>query len=301
VRSRSLALGLALATAVGATSRAHAYVHLVRQGESLAQIAERVYGDPKLETVLAGANALDVQGGSAIVVGMRLEIPAPGHRRAEAGETWASLALELLGDARRAEVLARENGGVSWVPPAQGQEVRVPFVLTHIAAAGDTSAQIARRYYGDANRGWLLDEYNFRKPGPLLRGEVVLVPLVGLTLTPEGKREAEQALGRARSEAQGQTLDLQRRVEGELPGLLADLRQGRWVEVVAKGNRLLGTGDPTKAQLATIHRALLEAYVALDAQQAATAACQAWRATDIKPLLDPTYVSPKIRAACGVR
>ena len=38
-----------------------ALVHVVRPGETLARIAERVYGSASRERVLVGANALDVQ------------------------------------------------------------------------------------------------------------------------------------------------------------------------------------------------------------------------------------------------
>jgi len=106
--------------------RAHAYIHMVTQGETLAQIALRVYGNPKLETVLVGANSLDAKGGSVIVPGMRLEILAPGHYRVEAGESWAQLALRFLGSDKRAETLAKANQGVSWVPPTEGQEIEIP-------------------------------------------------------------------------------------------------------------------------------------------------------------------------------
>src|SRR5258708_29708471 len=99
VRSRAL---LSTAIFLVATD-ASAFVHIVRHGESLADIANRVYGDSKLETVLAGANFLDVQGGSAIVAGMRLEIPAPGHHRSSGSETWPAMSQDWLGDAARAE------------------------------------------------------------------------------------------------------------------------------------------------------------------------------------------------------
>lgn len=286
-----------LAVACAATD-ARAFVHVVRRGESLADIAGRVYGDAKLETVLAGANFLDVQGGSAIVPGMRLEIPAPGHHRATGAETWAALAQDWLGDSARADVLARENGGVAWVAPAAGQEVRVPFVLTHLAAQGDTTIQLARRYLGDPNLAWVLDAYNRRKDAALVRGEVVLVPLLGLQLTADGRKEAADSLDKSRTETAGALLDVQRRIEAEIPALKGDLRAGKWVDVVARGNRLLGTGEPTRAQLASIHRALLEAYVALEADSAARGACGAWRAAEPGAKLDPVYVSPKIRAAC---
>ena len=297
---RSWRLGV-LAVVLLTPNRAWGFAHIVRHGESLADIASRVYGDVRLESVLAGANFLDSQGGSAITVGMRLEIPAPGHHRCAGGETWPAMAQDWLGDASRAELLARENGGVSWVAPATGQEVRIPFVLTHLAAQGDTVMQIARRYLGDPNLVWVLDTYNHRKDVPLVRGEVMLVPLLGLQLTAEGRREAAESLERARTETAGALLEVQKRIESEIPNLQGEARGGKWVEAIGRGNRLLGSGEPTRTQLASIHRVLLEAYVALDAWPLAQAACAAWRSNDPKALLDPVYVSPKIRAACGVK
>lgn len=293
----------ALATALLAASEAPAFVHVVQPGETLAQIATRVYGDPKLEVVLAGANGLDIQG-SAPVAGMRLDVPAPGYYRVHVGDTWGALALIYLGDAKRADVLARVNHGVSWIPPVDGQEIQIPYVLTFIASDTDRVDQIAARYMHDANRAWELDAYNGRKgvgtapPPALHRGDVVLVPLLDLTLTEAGKAEAARGSERAHDEAGGAELEAQRRAEAELPLLLADVRGGRYVEAVARGNRVLGSGALAKTQLAVLHRALLEAYVALDASGAAAGACAAWRALVPNAKLDAAMVSPKIRAAC---
>lgn len=282
---------------------ASAFPHVVKPGETLAQIAQRVYGNAKYEVVLAGANFLDVQGGSAPVPGMRLEIPAPGFHRITAGETWGQLALQWLGDPKRADVLARMNHAVSWVPPVEAQEIQIPYVLTVIAADNDRVDQVAKRYYGDPNRAWELDAYNARKEpqtGPLTlkRGEVVLVPLLDLALTDAGRAEAQASLGGVAGESGGGALEAQRRAEAEIPSLLADVRGGRWLDAVARGSRILGGGDLTRAQLARIHRALLEAYVALDAPGAAAGACAAWRANEPGAKLDPVTVSPKVRAAC---
>jgi hypothetical protein len=217
------------------------------------------------------------------------------------GETWSELARLHLGDKRRAEVLARANGGVSWVAPSSGQEIEIPAVVAHIAAEGETVPQLAQRYYGDPNKAWELDLYNDRKNDQkLLRGDVVLVPLLDLALTEEGKRQARLAAERTRTEAGGQAYELQRRAEADIPPLYADVRAGRYVEAVAKGNRLLA-GDLTKPQLAAIHRALVEAYVALEAPGLAAGSCAAWRANAGDVRLDPVTTSPKIRAACGTR
>ena len=56
-----------------------------------------------------------------------------------------------------------------------------------------------------------------------------------------------------------------------------------------------------KPQLATVFRALLEAYVALDAPGLAAAACDSLRANAPEVRFDPRATSPKIRAACGAR
>jgi hypothetical protein len=283
---------------------AHAFPHMVRTGETLAGIATRVYGNPKLEVVLAGANFLDAQGGSAPVPGMRLEIPAPGYHRVTENESWSNLALAWLGDGKRADVLARLNRGVAWIPPVDGLEIQIPYVLTVICADGERMDQLAHRYLNDANRAWELEAYNGRKPTqagavPLKRGEVVLIPLLDLELTEAGKAEARGSGVDASHGGGGHALEAQRRADTELPLMLADLRGGRYVEVVARGNRILGGGDLTKVQLSSVHRALLDAYVALDATTSAAGACAAWRTNDPVAKLDPTFVSPKVRAACA--
>ncbi len=276
-----------------------AFSHIVKSGETLSQIASRVYGDARKETILAGANALDAQGGSAIVAGMRLEIPAPAHHTVVAGDTWSGLALAWLGDARRADVLARLNHVVAWVAPPLGQAVEIPAMVTHIAAAGETSASLAARYWGDANRGWELNAFNFRRENPLVRGEIVLVWLPELELSDAGRAEAALATARSQSEIETARLDVQRRADAEIPVLADDVRNGRYVEAIARGNRVIGSGPLTRPQLALVYRALLEAYVALDADAEAVAACAAWRANDAIARLDPSLTSPKVRSACA--
>lgn len=300
--NKAIFVAVCLAVVVLAADEASAFTHVVSQGETLAQIAIRYYGTPRFETALVGANALDAQGGSAIVPGQPIEVPAPAHYRVVEGDTWPDLAKRYLGDPRRADTLARANGAVAWVAPAGGQEIEIPAVVALIASESDTMPGIAQRYLSDANRAWELDAYNNRKGDrKLLRGEVILVPLLDMALTEEGKRAARAAAERVRTEGGGQAYEVQRRAEADLPPLLADVRAGRYVDAVAKGNRLLGSGDLTKPQLATIHRALLEAYVALEAPGLAAGACTAWRAAAGDIRLDARFTSPKIRAACQSR
>ena len=179
----------------------------------------------------------------------------------------------------------------------------IPAVVSVIAERRrQRQLTIAGRYLGDVNKAWIVDAYNFRKTGPFRRGEVVLVALPELTLTVRGKAEARDALDRERTEGQGAQHEVQKRADSELPALLADVRGGRYVDAVARGNRILALGELTRPQLAAVNHALLDAYVALDAPGLAAGACTAWRANDLRRTrLDPgppDLVSPKIRAAC---
>ena len=296
---KKLVLVLAVAFVLGHPSPSAAFSHIVKPGETLSQIAARVYGDARKESILAGANALDAQGGSAIVPGMRIEIPAPGHHTIIAGDTWSTLALAWFGDARRSDVLARLNHAVPWVDPPLGLAVEIPPVIAHIAAEGDTSGKVAARYWGDANRGWELNAFNGRREQPLQRGEVILVWLSDLELSDAGKGEALLATERAGTETETARLDVQRRADAELPRLVDDVRAGLYVAVVARANRIIASGPLTRPELAIAYRALLEAYVALDADVLATAACASWRANEAHPRLDPQLASPKVRAACA--
>ena len=187
----------------------------------------------KLETVLVGANALDVQGGTIIAAGMRLEVPAPGHHTVMQGETLGGPRALWLGtnDMARTELLAHANKGVPWVPPVEGQEIEIPAVVTYLAGEGETVNTIAARFWGDPNRGWELNTYNRREGVLVRRGEVMLVAMPGLRLTEAGRAEARAAAERDGASG-GMALEQQRRADAELPAAprgraLRALRGGR--------------------------------------------------------------------------
>jgi hypothetical protein len=296
---RFLAACLVVAAAAAIPGgRAEAFPHIVKAGETLAQIAERMYGKVEMEKLLVAANGLDVVGGIPIVPGMRLEVPAVGHYRVGAGETWPAIAGRLLGDPERSDVLAIANNAMPWLAPSDGQEIIVPYNLRYVAASGDSTLTIAYRFLGERDKAWMLDRYNRLKGDPVRRGDVLLVPLTKLDLTPEGKLSAASAGAMVRAEGLDRAREAQRRAEAELPQLAADVRGGRYVDAVARGNRLLGYGDLSRPQLATIHRQLTEAFVALEASGLAETACAAWREADPKAIIDPVELSPKIVRAC---
>ena len=298
----AIALVAVLATAtLYAPRRARAFTHVVRKGETLASIASAIYGRADYEHILVGANALDAQGGSAIAPGMRLEIPAVGHARTALGDTWAALADKYLGDPVHQRVLSEANKSHPWLFPDPGAEIVIPYVLRHYAADNETIFDLSQRYLGDKMLAWQLVIFNDLKTNDIRRGDVVLIPLVDLKLTAQGEREAAAQQHLNVEAGGGGALEHQKLIEEKLPELHRLVAEGHYVEAVALGEKLRGTGDATRSQLAKLGKRLTAAYVALDATGAAIEACGLYLANVSVVHLEPETTSPKIRAVCGVK
>lgn len=292
---------VALATALVA-GPADAFPHVVQAGDTLAGLAERYYGKADRERLLVAANALDlpgvVGGGVRIVPGQRLEIPAVGHHRTTATDTWEDLATRLLGGRHRAALLARANGTSPWMAPAEGTEIVVPYNLPVVVALSDSTPSVARSWLGDPDLAWELDHYNGLRGRRPSAGELLLVPMTDLALTDEGRARAIAAAAETGAQGGGGVREAQRRVEAEIPALLADVRSGRYADALARGTRLGSTAELPRVTRGRIERLLLEAWAAFDAHGLAAAACAAWRELDPSAAIDPVWMSPKLVRAC---
>lgn len=295
-------LGLLVLSALGVPSLALAefpsFVHVVRDGETLASIAQRYYGDPRREGMLVAENGLETQGGVPIVVGMRLVIPAVAYHRVAPGESWASIADRYYGATSRAFVIQEANPSIEGGQPAEGAELLIPYPLRHVADQRATIQRVAQQYFEDARAAQMLRRFNGLRSTRLTRGQVILVPLANLVMSEEGRRIVQEAMPTtvARDTA-GDVRELQERISAELPGLQDAVQRGRYTEAVALGNRLLGAGELTGNQIVTIRRALAVAYVALERPDLAIEAFEAAleRQPDLE--LDSRRTSPTVRAA----
>lgn len=300
-RRALVAAMIATVTALAGTASARAdgnsFVHVVRQGETLASIAQRYYGDPRRETVLVAENGLTAQGGAAIVTGMRLVVPWVTHHRVGRGETWPELAARYYGDTRRAFELIEANGGVAGAQPDEGAELLVPYPLRHVTGQGESLTRIAAMYFpDDPDEGTrAIRRFNALRGNRVSRGQILLIPLANLTLSSEGRTLIESEMGR--SIHGGEVRDLQTRIEQQLPELRRHVRSGRFTEAVALGNRLLGAGQLTGNQVVTIERELATAYVALGRTDLAAEAFRAAleRQPDLE--LDSVRTSPTVLQA----
>lgn len=273
----------------------------VADGDTLALLAQKIYGKVENEKLLVSANGLDARGGIAIVPGMDLEVPALRFRRVVRGDTWPDLAHVLLGARRRAAVLAFANDSKPWLVPEPNAEILVPYNLRYVAAGGETLPGLSAQFLGNQKRAYMLQQYNQMEGVVLSRGQVLLIPLIDIELSAEGRQLAERSSRREASQAGGAARAHQIQVRDRLPAMLAHMRAGRYMEAVASGVEFLTNSSLTTSQQTVIHRQLLEAYVALGARGRAAQSCRAWLRASPEVRLSRKLLSPKILQACRAR
>lgn len=298
MRSSLLLAALAFAAWAGtfgvSTVRAQAiFSHPVQEGDTLASIAERYYGEPTHEVVLREANRMRSET-SPLVPGSWLLIPTVAYYEVASGDTWKSIALSLFGSEDRAAILIEANDGSRRREPDEGTELLVPYPLRHVVAPGETLARIAELYMEDDPQG--LKRLRRFNPGARIeRGRVVLVPLVDLRLVGEGRSEARDAFEQAAGG--GASRQVQQEVEALMPELIKQVQLGKFEEAVALANRMLGMRRLTSSQTVTIQKELAVAYVALERLDLAEASFRTALALQPNLELDSVRTSPRVLEA----
>ena len=270
------------------------YTHAVQEGDTLASIAQRYYGDPTREAVLREANRMKGADTNGLLSGSWIFIPMVAFYRVGKDETWKSIAARFLGRAARAATLIEANSGSRRVEPDEGAELLIPYPLRHVVSPGETLTKIAKMYMPDSPVS-LKRIRRFNAGAPIERGQVVLVPLFDLRLAGEGRAEASEAFTRAAGG--GATKGVQDEVESTLPELIQQVQDGQFAEAVSLGNRLLGTQSLTSTQVVTIHKELAVAYVALERTDLAEASFRAALALQPNLELDTVRTSPRVLEA----
>lgn len=270
------------------------YMHAVQEGDTLASIAQRYYGAPTREAVLATANRMKGSAENGLVPGSWIFIPMVAFYRVGEGETWRSIAVRLYGHETRAATLIDANNGSRRTEPAEGAELVVPYPLRHVVEPGETLAKIAKIYMPDAPVS-LKRLRQFNAGARIERGQVVLVPLFDLALAGDGREEASDAFTRAAGA--GAAKDAQDEVERSLPELIEQVQKAQFAEAVSLGNRLLGAQNLTSTQVVTIQKELAVAYVALERADLAEASFRAALALQPNLELDTVRTSPRVLEA----
>lgn len=287
--------GLVASVLMASTAGAQAvYSHPVQEGDTLASIAERYYGDPTRESVLREANRMRSGDEASLLPGSWIFIPTVAFYQVQQDDTWKSIAAQLYGNEDRASTLVDANDANRRAEPDQDAELLVPYPLRHVVAPGETLAKIAKLYMGDDAQA--LKRLRRFNPGARIeRGRVVLVPLFDLRLAGEGRAQASGAF--AQAVGGGRARAVQQEVEALLPDLIEQVQTGQFEEAVSLANRMLGAQRLTSSQTVTIQKELAVAYVALERADLAEASFRTALALQPNLELDSVRTSPKVLEA----
>ena len=284
-------------------------MHSVVASDTAESVAADYYGNRSLAMIVLESNGLDRT--AKLRTGQKLRIPTASRYRVRRGDTLELLAQRFCDDKRRAPMLAQLAGLHPGDKLREGQDLPVPFQVVHRADAPESLQSVARAYYGDATRGKLLSDYNFRASTMLAKGDKVTVPIVHVKIravylqsapapapvaAPVGKKP-EVATAAPPREAQRREVELAARVGGLLVEADKAYRDGEYAAVSANLDKLLSEEDPSESQLAEIFRLKAFAYVALGMEDLAERAFREVLVRKPNLVLDEATVSPKVRAA----
>ncbi|MEO0814111.1 MAG: LysM peptidoglycan-binding domain-containing protein, partial [Myxococcota bacterium] len=113
----------------------------------------------------------------ALPAGKRVVIPASWTYSAKRGDSYASIAKRMVGDADRYRAILRFNRLSERKELSVGQELLMPFHLRHSVTSGESLSQISRRYYRTTKLASMLKEYNGLEKANLDVGQKLTVPI----------------------------------------------------------------------------------------------------------------------------
>ncbi|MEU4314266.1 alpha/beta hydrolase-fold protein [Nocardia sp. NPDC024068] len=144
--------------------------HTVAAGETLPALALRFYGDAELFRLIAtasgitGLDAVDPADGITephlVSVGQQLIIPDFTRYERRGGDTLTELAIRFYGDAGLSHLIAGASGITGSDTADERQQLIIPELTTYKVRAGDTAAELALHFYGDASFSPLLATAN---------------------------------------------------------------------------------------------------------------------------------------------
>ena len=274
---------------------ASGWTHVAKSGETLDQLATRYYGDDAFSMVIRAANGFMHPDDGRLLQGERVEIPEVKYHVAQTGENWQNLAERHLGTSDRGGFLAELNGAKKEEDLVAGRVVKIPYQLLYVLAPDESIRTVVKAFLKNKRDAKWLQAYNFRKKKKWKRGDALLIPLMDVELT---ERQKEIVDGLRGGDRGGTATDEDRKFQEEAVKLISAMREdfsnGRYLEIVAAAQRLLGTGKLTDPQKIGTYQYLGFAYVAFGMRVEAISAFR--KALEFQPEMElsPITTSPKI-------
>jgi nucleoid-associated protein YgaU len=149
----------------------------VQAGDTLWALAERFYGDGRLNPVIAVVN--DLRNPDHIVVGQELEIPYVTFRyQVKPGDTKKKLALKFYNDITMSGVYETPNGS-GQRDLIVGEWLLIPDLVNvghHTVVAGETLKVLAQRWFGEDHLWTIISIANHLPDGDPAPGTVLIQP-----------------------------------------------------------------------------------------------------------------------------
>ena len=149
----------------------------VQAGDTLWALAERFYGDGRLNPVIAVVN--DLRNPDQIVVGQELEIPYVTFRyQVKPGDTKKKLALKFYNDITMSEVYEIPNGAAQR-DLVVGEWLLIPDLANvghHTVVAGEKLKVLAQRWFGEDHLWTIISIANHLPDGDPAPGTVLIQP-----------------------------------------------------------------------------------------------------------------------------
>ena len=270
---------------------ASAWIHVARDGETLEQLSNFYYGTPSKAIIIRAANGFMHPDDGSVLQGERIEIPGVTYHQAVASEDWYALANRYLGSSSRAKFLAELNGKKVETPIAEGQIVKIPYQLLYIFAPDETIKSVTKLFLGNKRSSRWLQAYNLKKKKKYGRGDALLIPLINVEYTDAAKKDIE---ARSTQKFSQEDKDAQIKAVAQISRLRDAYANGKYLEIVVTGQKLLGNRRLTNPQKIGVYQYLAFAYVAFGETPMAEAAFR--KALELQPSMElsPITVSPKI-------
>ncbi len=260
--------------------------HKVGDGDTLDLLAAEYYGSREHAIFIMKVN--DMTHKRKLKKGEILRIPISLTITTQIGNTMEGLAEKYLGDSRRSIQLAEFNQLPVQSSLPAGEQLTIPFHVTHTAQRKVPLSQIAAAYYRNAKQSKLLREYNFLEKRVLEKGGEIVIPIYHVRVD---ARKLPALDGRSRS------LVTRRRKMEELavdllPKMRADWRSGDYANV--KRQALSIDVDFLPVDLAVQIGVLLgRAYLAFDQEDDALAIFSKVLERDPSHRISDYHYSPK--------
>jgi len=286
----AVAATLAIAPTPARADDADVLVYKVKPGDTLDLVAAEIYGDHSQVVLIVAANKMTKP--RPLRPGEKLRVPRNREYVTAPGDKLPALAKTLLGDERRAWLLAGVNHLDDGAQLPAGTLLEIPLQTSHTPAGPEPLANIAQIYFGDPTQVDLIKRYNELEHDTLDKGEVIAIPMPNVKVRKLPPLDAESQARRNKAE------DAERAVQIALPQAHRAWRDGDFQLVRTLLAPIELDFVDTKA---AIEAGVLlgEAELAFDDADAQTAADAAFRAAVERgaPPLHAYNASPKIRAA----